>query len=379
MKNRCIDRRRGRQENRVVVGSTAATFTFRELIVATEHFGQQNFLGQGGFGRVYRGELRGEIVAVKQLDQESQQGNQEFMAEVNMLSLLHHPNLVNLVGYCSEGDQRLLVYEYMELGSLENHLYELAPDRQPLDWKTRMKIAFGAAKGLEYLHERSVIFRDLKSSNILLGEDYHPKLSDFGLARSGPVGDQTHVSTLVKGTYGYCAPEYLMTGHLTPKCDVYAFGVVILELITGRKAVDGSRPPDERHLVLWGRPLFKDRKMFQTLADPLLGGNYPKRSLYNALAVAAMCVQHNPDARPVMPDVVSALTFLGADEHDGAGSSTAAGNREDAGQIDTPTNAGTQLNTSEIVEESQQSQRPTSSTNVEESQQSQRPTSSTNE
>lgn len=157
-----------------------------------------------------------------------------------MLSLLHHTNLVNLIGYCADGDQRLLVYEYMPLGSLEDHLHDLPPDKKPLDWNTRMKIAAGAAKGLEYLHDKAsppVIFRDLKCSNILLDEGYYPKLSDFGLAKLGPVGDNTHVSTRVMGTYGYCAPEYAMTGQLTLKSDVYSFGVVLLEIITGRASL----------------------------------------------------------------------------------------------------------------------------------------------
>ncbi|XP_022863488.1 serine/threonine-protein kinase PBL27-like [Olea europaea var. sylvestris] len=200
--------------------------------------------------RLYR------IVAIKQLDRNGLQGNREFLVEVLMLSLLHHPNLVNLIGYCADGDQRLLVYEYMPLGSLEDHLHDLPPDKKLLDWNMRMKIAAGAAKGLEYLHDKAnppVIYRDLKCSNILLDEAYHPKLSDFGLAKLGPVGDNTHVSTRVMGTYGYCAPEYAMTGQLTLKSDVYSFGVVLLEIITGRKAIDNSRAAEEHNLVAWVR------------------------------------------------------------------------------------------------------------------------------
>lgn len=199
-----------------------------------------------------------------------------------MLSLLHHSNLVNLIGYCADGDQRLLVYEYMPLGSLEDHIHgiyitltfiistyylfwalvllvsfaEISPGKKRLDWNTRMKIAAGAAKGLEYLHDKAsppVIYRDLKCSNILLGEGYHPKLSDFGLAKLGPVGDNTHVSTRVMGTYGYCAPEYAMTGQLTLKSDVYSFGVVLLEIITGRKAIDNAKATGEQNLVAWVR------------------------------------------------------------------------------------------------------------------------------
>ena len=225
-------------------------------------------------------------MAIKQLDRNGLQGNREFLVEVLMLSLLHHPNLVNLIGYCADGDQRLLVYEFMPLGSLEDHLHgtllcdkficcylnsilachthsssshvfisaDLPPDKKRLDWNARMKIAAGAAKGLEYLHDKAnppVIYRDLKCSNILLGEGYHPKLSDFGLAKLGPVGDKTHVSTRVMGTYGYCAPEYAMTGQLTLKSDVYSFGVVLLEIITGRKAIDNSKGVGEHNLVAW--------------------------------------------------------------------------------------------------------------------------------
>ncbi|XP_058209202.1 serine/threonine-protein kinase PBL27-like [Rhododendron vialii] len=299
----------------------AQTFTFRELATATKNFRPECLLGEGGFGRVYKGRLEStaQVVAVKQLDRNGLQGNREFLVEVLMLSLLHHPNLVNLIGYCADGDQRLLVYEFMPLGSLEDHLHDLPPDKEPLDWNTRMKIAAGAAKGLEYLHDKAnppVIYRDLKSSNILLDEGYHPKLSDFGLAKLGPVGDKTHVSTRVMGTYGYCAPEYAMTGQLTLKSDVYSFGVVFLELITGRKAIDNTREPGEHNLVAWARPLFKDRRKFPKMADPMLKGHYPMRGLYQALAVAAMCLQEQAATRPLIGDVVTALTYLASQTYD---------------------------------------------------------------
>ncbi|XP_010922485.1 probable serine/threonine-protein kinase PBL7 [Elaeis guineensis] len=299
----------------------AQTFTFRELAAATRNFRADYLLGEGGFGRVYKGRLESvnQIVAIKQLDHNGLQGNREFLVEVLMLSLLHHPNLVNLIGYCADGDQRLLVYEYMSLGSLEDHLHDLTSDKKQLDWNTRMKIAAGAAKGLEYLHDKAnppVIYRDLKCSNILLGEGFHPKLSDFGLAKLGPVGDNTHVSTRVMGTYGYCAPEYAMTGQLTLKSDVYSFGVVLLEIITGRKAIDNSRAAGEQNLVAWARPLFKDRRKFTQMADPKLQDQYPVRGLYQALAVAAMCVQEQPTLRPLIADVVTALTYLASQHYD---------------------------------------------------------------
>ncbi|AES81778.1 putative protein kinase RLK-Pelle-RLCK-VIIa-1 family [Medicago truncatula] len=299
----------------------AQTFSFRELATATRNFRAECLLGEGGFGRVYKGHLESinQVVAIKQLDRNGLQGNREFLVEVLMLSLLHHPNLVNLIGYCADGDQRLLVYEYMPLGCLEDHLHDISPAKKRLDWNTRMKIAAGAAKGLEYLHDKAnppVIYRDLKCSNILLGEGYHPKLSDFGLAKLGPVGENTHVSTRVMGTYGYCAPEYAMTGQLTLKSDVYSFGVVLLEIITGRKAIDYSKSAAEQNLVAWARPLFKDRRKFSQMADPMLQGQYPSRGLYQALAVAAMCVQEQANMRPVIADVVTALSYLALQKHD---------------------------------------------------------------
>lgn len=299
----------------------AQIFTLRELVTATKNFRPESFIGEGGFGRVYKGRLEssGQAVAVKQLDRNGLQGNREFLVEVLMLSLLHHPNLVNLIGYCADGDQRLLVYEFMPLGSLEDHLHDLPPDREPLDWNTRMKIASGAAKGLEYLHDKAnppVIYRDFKSSNILLEEGFHPKLSDFGLAKLGPTEDKSHVSTRVMGTYGYCAPEYAMTGQLTVKSDVYSFGVVFLELITGRKSIDSNRPHGEQNLITWARPLFNDRRKFSKLADPRLQGRYPMRGLYQALAVASMCIQEQAATRPLIGDVVTALSYLANQSYD---------------------------------------------------------------
>ncbi|XP_077250412.1 protein kinase superfamily protein [Tasmannia lanceolata] len=299
----------------------AHTFTFRELAAATKNFRPECLLGEGGFGHVYKGHLEstGQVVAVKQLDRNGLQGNREFLVEVLMLSLLHHPNLVNLIGYCADGDQRLLVYEFMPLGSLEDHLHDLPPDKEPLDWNTRMKIAAGAAKGLEYLHDKAnppVIYRDFKSSNILLDEGFQPKLSDFGLAKLGPVGDKSHVSTRVMGTYGYCAPEYAMTGQLTVKSDVYSFGVVFLELITGRKAIDSSKAHGEQNLVSWARPMINERRKFPKLADPRLQGRYPMRGLYQALAVALMCIQEEAATRPLIRDVVTALSYLASQPYD---------------------------------------------------------------
>ncbi|KAF3620323.1 Serine/threonine-protein kinase PBS1 [Capsicum annuum] len=294
---------------------SAEIFSYLELKIATQNFNNDRLLGEGGFGRVYKGNIESKNldVAVKQLDRNGFQGTREFLVEVLILSLLHHPNLVNLVGYCSDGDQRILVYEYLPNGSLEDHLLEFGPDKKPLDWSTRMKIAEGAARGLEYLHDKAsppVIYRDFKASNILLDENFNPKLSDFGLAKLGPTGDKSHVSTRVMGTYGYCAPEYASTGKLTSKSDVYSFGVVFLEMITGRRVIDTSKPSEEQNLVLWAQPLFKNKKNFHLMVDPLLEGNYPRKGLYQALAIAAMCLQNEASVRPLIGDVVSALTFL---------------------------------------------------------------------
>ncbi|XP_066315171.1 probable serine/threonine-protein kinase PBL23 [Miscanthus floridulus] len=289
--------------------------TFSQLGAATDGFSEQNLLGEGGFGRVYKGLLDDtrEVIAVKQLDRNGFQGNREFLVEVLMLSLLHHPNLVKLLGYSTDSDQRILVYEYMPKGSLEDHLLDLPPNWKPLPWHTRMQIAVGAAKGIEYLHEVAnppVIYRDLKASNILLDRDFNAKLSDFGLAKLGPMGDQSHVSTRVMGTYGYCAPEYAMTGKLTKMSDIYSFGVVLLELITGRRAIDVARPSEEQVLVHWASPLLRDKRRFVKLADPLLGRRYPVKGLYQALAVASMCLQEDAASRPGISDVVAALSFL---------------------------------------------------------------------
>ncbi|KAJ7957975.1 Protein kinase [Quillaja saponaria] len=292
--------------------SGARSFPFRELIIAARGFREK--IGEGGFGKVYKGRLEtDQVVAIKQLNLDGQQGFQEFIVEVLMLSLLHHPNLVTLIGYCTDGDQRLLVYEYMPMGSLADHLFDIGPEKEPLSWNTRIKIALGAARGLEYLHCKAnppVIYRDLKSANILLDSDFHPKLSDFGLAKLGPVGDNTHVSTRVMGTDGYCAPEYIISGKLTLNSDIYCFGVVLLELITGRRALDSRRKPGEQNLVDWSRQFLKDKKLFVNLVDPDLQGRYPSRYLNHAIDITAMCLQEKQNLRPPIGDIVMALEYL---------------------------------------------------------------------
>jgi serine/threonine-protein kinase PBS1 len=310
------------------VGAVSArAFSFRELAEAAGNFRQEHLIGEGGFGRVYKARLPQDLqaVAVKQLDRNGGQGNGEFVVEVVMLSMLHHPNLVSLLGYCAEGDQRLLVYEYMALGSLEDHLHHhhhhlTTSSRSPLPWRTRMRVACGAARGLEYLHERGVIFRDLKPSNILLDAHHSPKLSDFGLARLLPAPSSSSssggsTSSRVMGTYGYCAPEYLRTAKLSAKSDVYSFGVLLLELITGRRALDASRPDGEQSLVGWAAAMFGDPARLHELVDPRLVmamQSPPASELKQAVGLAAMCLQEHPALRPVMTDVVFALDFLAA-------------------------------------------------------------------
>ncbi|KAI5330924.1 PREDICTED: serine/threonine-kinase [Prunus dulcis] len=310
---------------------SAQLFTYQELAAATDNFNPDSLVGEGGFGKVYKGHIDSikQVVAVKQLDRKGLQGGREFCSEVIMLSLVQHPNLVNLIGYCAEGDQKILVYEFMANGSLENHFLDLSPNREPLDWYTRMKIAEGAARGLEYLHETAnppVIYRDFKASNILLDDKFSPKLSDFGLAKLGPTGDKDHVSTRVMGTYGYCAPEYASTGQLTTMSDVYSFGVVFLELITGRRAIDDRRPVREQNLVSWAKPMLMDRINYASMADPLLGGKFPVKGLNQAVAIAAMCLNEEADCRPSMGDVVTALEHLSLPIYDELDAKGASGN-----------------------------------------------------
>ncbi|XP_008793500.1 probable serine/threonine-protein kinase PIX7 [Phoenix dactylifera] len=303
------------------VASQLRKFTFHELKLATRNFRPESLLGEGGFGCVFKGWIEengtapvkpgtGLTVAVKTLNHDGLQGHKEWLAEVNFLGELLHPHLVKLVGYCIEDDQRLLVYEFMPRGSLENHLFRRS---LPLSWSVRLKIALGAAKGLAFLHEeaeRPVIYRDFKTSNILLDSDYNAKLSDFGLAKDGPEGDKTHVSTRVMGTYGYAAPEYVMTGHLTSKSDVYSFGVVLLEILTGRRSMDKNRPNGQHNLVEWARPHLGERRRFYRLIDPRLQGHFSVKGAQKAAELAHRCLSRDPKARPLMSEVVEALKPL---------------------------------------------------------------------
>lgn len=301
-----------------LAGSNLYVFTLAELKIITQGFSSSNFLGEGGFGPVHKGFIDDKVraglepqpVAVKLLDLDGTQGHREWLTEVVFLGQLRHQHLVKLIGYCCEEEHRLLVYEYLPRGSLENQLFKRYSTSLP--WSTRMKIAVGAAKGLAFLHDakKPVIYRDFKGSNILLDSDYNAKLSDFGLAKDGPEGDDTHVSTRVMGTQGYAAPEYIMTGHLTAMSDVYSFGVVLLELLTGRRSVDKVRPPREQNLVEWARPVLNDARKLSRIMDPRLEGQYSEMGARKAAALAYQCLSHRPRNRPTMSTVVNTLEPL---------------------------------------------------------------------
>ncbi|XP_051119486.1 probable serine/threonine-protein kinase PBL15 [Andrographis paniculata] len=299
-------------------GAELHEFQLSELRGITQNFSSSLLLGEGGFGKVYKGYvderlregLKPQPVAVKILDLEGLQGHREWLAEVIFLGQLRHPNLVKLMGYCCEEEDRLLVYEFMPRGTLENHLFRRLSNS--LSWNTRLKIAIGAGKGLAFLHgaEKSVIYRDFKTSNILLDSNFNPKLSDFGLAKFGPGGSNTHVSTRVVGTYGYAAPEYVNTGHLTTKSDIYSFGIVLIELLTGRRAVDKGRPKPEQYLVDWAKPYLTGNRSIQHIMDPKLMGQYSLKGAKEMGLLAQKCVSLNPKDRPKILTIIKTLEGL---------------------------------------------------------------------
>ncbi|KAH9620783.1 hypothetical protein KSS87_001807 [Heliosperma pusillum] len=285
-----------------LAGSNLHVFNLTELRMITQNFSSNNFLGEGGFGPVHKGFIDDRIrpglmaqpVAVKILDLDGTQGHREWLAEVLVLGQLRHPHLVKLIGYCCEDIHRVLVYEYMPRGSLENQLFRRFTATLP--WSTRLKIALGAAKGLAFLHEADnpIIYRDFKTSNILLDAD-------------GPEGENTHVSTRVMGTQGYTAPEYIMTGHLTRASDVYSFGVVLLELLTGKRSLDKTRPPREQNLAEWARPQLQSPRRLTRLMDPRLEGQYSETGAQKAALLAYQCLSHRPRSRPTISIVVKIL------------------------------------------------------------------------
>ncbi|TYG85652.1 hypothetical protein ES288_A13G072400v1 [Gossypium darwinii] len=286
-------------------------FSFAELKTATKNFRPDMVLGEGGFGKVFKGWIdekalgksgSATLVAVKKLNSESLQGFEEWQSEVNFLGRLSHPHLVRLLGYCWEDKELLLVYEFMQKGSLENHLFGRGSSVQSLEWNIRIKIAIGAAKGLSFLHSS-----DKKS--------YTAKLSDFGLAKLGPSASQSHVTTRVMGTYGYAAPEYVATGHLYVKSDVYGFGVVLVEILTGLRALDPNRPSGQHNLSEWIKPYLSDRRKLKSIMDNRLEGKYPSKAAVRIAQLALKCLEPEPKYRPSMKEVVETLEQIESINH----------------------------------------------------------------
>uniref|UniRef100_A0A2N9F398 Protein kinase domain-containing protein n=1 Tax=Fagus sylvatica TaxID=28930 RepID=A0A2N9F398_FAGSY len=283
------------------------TFSYSELRTATDDFSPSNKLGEGGFGPVYKGTLiDGRVIAVKQLSVASQQGNIQFVTEIATISSVQHRNLVKLYGCCTEGGKRLLVYEYLENGSLDHALFEQRSLN--LDWSTRFDICMGIARGIAYLHEESrlrIVHRDVKASNILLDSDFIPKISDFGLAKLYD-DKKTHLSTRVAGTYGYLAPEYAMRGHLTEKVDVFSFGVVALELVSGRPNADSSLEEEKLYLLEWAWHLHENERDIQLVDSKL--SEYSEEEVKRVIGVGLLCSQASPMLRPSMSRVVAMLS-----------------------------------------------------------------------
>ncbi|CAL5342057.1 unnamed protein product [Camellia sinensis] len=285
------------------------SFTLRQIKAATNNFDAANKIGEGGFGYVYKGLLSdGTVIAVKKLSSKSKQGNREFVNEIGMISALQHPHLVKLYGCCIEGNELLLIYEYMENNSLARALFGPDEFQLNLDWPTRYKICIGIAKGLAFLHGESrikIVHRDIKSTNVLLDKNLNPKISDFGLAKLDEE-DNTHISTRIAGTYGYMAPEYAMRGYLTDKADVYSFGIVALEIVSG-KSNTGHRPKEDCFYILDWALVLKQKGNLMELVDPRLGSDFNKKEVVAMIDVALLCTNVSPAVRPSMSSVLGML------------------------------------------------------------------------
>ncbi|KAJ3674075.1 hypothetical protein LUZ60_006067 [Juncus effusus] len=281
----------------------------KELEIATRGFCENSVIGRGGYGIVYRGILNDfSIVAVKNLLDNKGQAEREFKVEVEAIGKVRHKNLVGLIGYCAEGHKRMLVYEYVENGSLEQWLHGEMGRKNPLTWDSRMKIAIGTAKGIAHLHEGlepKVVHRDIKSSNILLDKELNPKVSDFGMAKLLGSGS-TFVTTRVMGTFGYVAPDYASTGLLSEGSDIYSFGVLLMEIITGRSPVNYNRPPGEVNLVEWFKGMVGSRKIEEVL-DPRMPEPPSSRTVKRALLVCLRCIDSDAQKRPKMSHIVNML------------------------------------------------------------------------
>ncbi|CAA0816291.1 Protein kinase superfamily protein [Striga hermonthica] len=284
-------------------------FTLRDLEIATARFSSDHIIGEGGYGVVYRGRLvNGTDVAVKKLLNNLGQAEKEFRVEVEAIGHVRHKNLVRLLGYCIEGVHRMLVYEYVNNGNLEQWLHGAMRKHGTLTWEARMKVLLGTAKALAYLHESiepKVVHRDIKSSNILIDEEFNGKVSDFGLAKLLGSGE-SHIATRVMGTFGYVAPEYANTGLLNEKSDIYSFGVLLLEAVTGRDPVDYGRPANEVNLVEWLKMMVGSRRA-EEVVDSNLEVRPTIRALKRALLIALRCVDPDSDKRPKMSQVVRML------------------------------------------------------------------------
>ncbi|KAK6154628.1 hypothetical protein DH2020_008876 [Rehmannia glutinosa] len=316
--NVTVERLQGKNGSlkRVKSPITATSYTVAALQTATNSFSQENLVGEGSLGRVYKAEFpNGKIMAIKKVDNAavSLQEEDNFLEAISSMARLRHPNIVALVGYCAEHGQRLLVHDYIGNGSLHDMLHFADERSKMLTWNARVRVALGTARALEYLHEvclPSVVHRNLKSANILLDEELNPHLSDCGLAALTPNTERQISSTQMIGSFGYSAPEFALSGIYTVKSDVYSFGVVMLELLTGRKPLDSSRVRSEQSLVRWATPQLHDIDALAKMVDPTLNGMYPAKSLSRFADIIALCVQPEPEFRPPMSEVVQALVRL---------------------------------------------------------------------
>ncbi|XVE74671.1 hypothetical protein DITRI_Ditri12bG0035800 [Diplodiscus trichospermus] len=284
-------------------------FPFETLAAATKNFHPDHKLGQGGFGPVYRGKLDdGREIAVKKLSHSSNQGKKEFENEAKLLARVQHRNVVNLLGYCAHGMEKLLVYEYVTNESLDKLLFK-SDRKEELDWKRRYEIITGIARGLLYLHEDShkrIIHRDIKASNILLDDKWVPKIADFGMARLFPE-NETHVNTRVAGTNGYMAPEYVMHGHLSVKADVFSFGVLVLEMISGQRNSSFNSDVDAQNLLDWAYKLYKKGNSLEIM-DPSLAPSAAAEQVAMCIKIGLLCTQGDPQLRPDMSRIVVLLS-----------------------------------------------------------------------
>lgn len=308
----------GEDDRRIAFGQLKR-FAWRELQIATDNFSEKNVLGQGGFGKVYKGVLSdGTKIAVKRLtDYESPGGEAAFLREVEMISVAVHRNLLRLIGFCTTPSERLLVYPFMQNLSVAYRLREFKPGEPVLDWPSRRRVALGTARGLEYLHEHcnpKIIHRDVKAANVLLDEDFEAVVGDFGLAKVVDVR-RTSVTTQVRGTMGHIAPEYLSTGKSSERTDVFGYGIMLLELVTGQRAIDFSRLEEEDDVLLLDHVKKLEReKQLDAIVDRNLSRNYEEQEVKTMIQVALLCTQAAPEERPTMSEVVRMLEGEGLAE-----------------------------------------------------------------